>query len=410
MSRRRSRRREPLGPRRLAGIGAAAAAALFAAWWAVKLVAVQEIANPNPFMAAAVAPGDPRVKMRLAVVESVLSPGHADPRHRDAAIGALRQAALADEPFLLEAQRASAAGDGARAERLLLEARRRNPRDRLTRLMLVERYLNTERWADAGREVAVVTRLVPKAQDVLAPGLSKLAANPKYAAPMAAILDRNPSLKDAVLLQLAGSDVETGQILRLAGRAASPPGPPAGRAWQQKLLERLIVAKAYRDAYALWARFAGLPVGAAKGVYDPGFAGLAGAPPFNWDRAGGEGGRAEPTKAGLEVDYYGRLDASLARQMLLLGPGRYRFAVRADGHAPGDGSQLQWTIACADGGAVLLRLPVKGVEGPRRLAGEFDVPAGCQAQWLGLGGVSGDVATQQSAVFSGLQIARAGES
>src|SRR3954451_11277221 len=75
---RRSRRRESVTARRLAGLAAGALALLFAAWWAVKLVAVQEIANLNPFLAARVAPGDPRVKMRLAVVETVLSPGRAD--------------------------------------------------------------------------------------------------------------------------------------------------------------------------------------------------------------------------------------------------------------------------------------------------------------------------------------------
>ncbi|MFL6858129.1 MAG: hypothetical protein ACJ8EB_09515, partial [Allosphingosinicella sp.] len=345
MSRRRSRRREPLTPRRLGAIAAAAALALFAAWWAVKLIAVQEVANLNPYAAAIAAPGDPRVKMRLAVVETVTAQ-RADPARRAAAIRALRQASLADEPFLLAALDAQAAGQGARSERLLVEARRRNPRERLVRLTLLERYLSTERWADAGREIAVVTRLVPRAQDVLAPGLAKLAANPKYAAPMAQILDRNPLLKDAVLLQLAGSGVDTAQILRLAGRAAAPPGPPQGRAWQQKLLERLIGAKSYRDAFALWARFAGLPAGIAKGVYDPSFAGLAGAPPFNWDLTTGEGGHAERIRGGLEVDYYGRLDASLVRQMLLLAPGRYRLTLRADGHAEGDGTQLQWTIVC----------------------------------------------------------------
>jgi hypothetical protein len=396
--------------RRLAGLAAGALALLFAAWWAVKLVAVQEIANLNPFLAARVAPGDPRVKMRLAVVETVLSPGRADAGHRAAAIGALRRAALAEEPFLLEAQSAAAAGDGARAERLLIEARRRNPRDRLTRLMLVERLLETQRWAEAGREIEVVTRLVPKAQDVLAPGLAKLAAKPEYAVPMADILGRSPKLKDAVLAQLVTADVDAGQIVRLAGPKRASAVAGEAPAWQGKLLERMVDAGDVRGAYGLWARFTGVPAAAAKSVYDPDFRKLAGAPPFNWDFPIAEGGHAEGGQTGLQADYYGRLDAVLVRQLLMLAPGRYRLAFRADGDAKGDGAQLQWTIACARGGAELLRVPIKSVTGPRRFVGDFAVPAGCDGQWLALSGTAGDVATQQSAAFSGLRIVPAGGS
>lgn len=405
MSRRRSRRREPLTPRRIAGIGAAAALAAFAGWWAVKLTAAQEIGRVNPFVAAIVAPKDPRVQMRLAIVEMIIAPGREDPAHRDAAMRALGRSALADEPFVIEASKAQAAGDAARAERLLLEARRRNPRERLTRLLLVQLYLNSLRWSEAGSEIAVVTRLVPRAQDVLAPGLSKLAANPRYAAPIAGILARNPDLKDTVLGQLAASGAEVGQILRLAGPAVTRPGT-----WQPRLLQRQVEAGDVRGAYALWVRFGSLPATTSKAIYDPNFVGLKGAAPFNWELPAPEGGHAEMTRSGLQVDYYGRVDALLARQLMLLAPGRYRLAFRAEGSAKGDGGQLQWTIACAKAGGELLRLPLKDVTSPRRLAGDFTVPAGCEGQWLRLSGISGDVATQQSALISGLQIVAPGGS
>jgi len=399
VSRRRSRRRQPLTPWRIARIGAAAAAALFIAWWAFKLIAVEEMARANPFAAAMVAPKDPRVAMRLALVETLISPAKADPRHREAAIAALDRSALAEEPFLLEASRAQAAGNAARAERLLVEARRRNPRERLVRLMLLQRYLGTERWPEAGAEISVITRLVPRAQDLLAPALSKLAAQPQYAAPMAELLARSPGLKGAVLQQLAASGVPAGQILRLAGPATRRAGP-----WQQTLLVSLIGAGDIRGAYSVWLRVSGISGGQWKGVYDPGFAGLGGPPPFNWSYSGGEGGNAERSRGGLQVDYFGRVDTQLVKQVLLLAPGRYRFDFRAQGNASGDGGRIQWSITCAKGGAELLRLPLAGVTSLRGFSAAFTVPAGCDGQWLTLSGSAGDVAGQQSALISGLRI------
>lgn len=361
------------------------------------------MAKANPFAAAMVAPKDPRVQMRLAVVDTLIAPGQANPAHREAAIGALDRSALAEEPFLLEASRAEAAGDAARAERLLVEARRRNPRERLVRLMLLQRYLGTERWPQAGAEISVITRLVPRSQDLLAPALSKLAAQPQYAGPMSELLLRSPGLKGAVLQQLAASGVSAGQILRLAGPAAR-----RGGAWQQTLLESLIGAGDIRGAYSVWLRVSGVHGGEWKSVYDPAFAGLTAPPPFNWSYSGGEGGNAERSRGGLQVDYFGRVDTQLIRQMLLLAPGRYRFEFRAQGNASGDGGRLQWSIACAKGGAELMRLPLTGVTSPRGFAAAFTVPSGCDGQWLTLSGSAGDVAGQQSALISGLRISEGG--
>jgi hypothetical protein len=373
------------------------------------MTTVDAVVSRNPFLAAAVAPEHPRVKMALARLEFDLRQGRVTPAARQGAIDALRHSALAEDPFLLAGVQAIADGNPRHGEALLEESRRRNPRSRLTRLLLLDRYLRAGRVDPAGGELTALTQLVPEAGAALAPGLADMARDPKLASGTATMLARTPQIRDAVLVQLASANADPALILRIAERGA--PSAP-GADWQRILSARLVAQGRVAEAYGLWKRFSGASAPAeGKGLYDPGFKGLPGGPPFGWELAGGGEAAAERAPGGsLQVDYYGRTAVQLARQLTMLKPGAYRLQMRVEGDAKGEGSRLTWNVTCLGSKASLLQLPLVGIDSsPRVLGGSFTVPAsGCAAQSVSLDGAPGDVPAEQSATIGALELRPAG--
>lgn len=327
-----------------------------------------------------------------------------------AAVGkAATQVPLSAEPFFLFGFRALSDGDRVRGTRLIEEARRRNPRHRLARLLWLDHLLTTNRTAEATVELAAIRRLVPEATDMIVDQLARLAVDPRSAGAVAKTLRSEPLLDD-VLERLARNGADVGQILTLAasGRRESEGSPSAP--WKIVILTRLVDAGQYQRAHALWRQFG--RVGTAQAtVYNPQFAEVAGGPPFNWQLATGAIGGVEPLRGGgLSIDYYGRESGDIATQLLLLQPGRYRLQFNAEGNAPGQGTVLQWRLTCAKaGGAVLVDAPLKGISyKPQTVRQVFDVPGDCPAQWLRLQGVSGEFPTPQIAQISQFSLQRVG--
>lgn len=378
---------------------------VYVGWWVVKIgVANAEVDN-NPFVAATVAPNNPRVRINLAMAYFLGQGGRVPDESRRAAFEALKQAPLAAEPYLLAAVDALARGDTQRGDRLLEEARRRDPRLRLARLLLLDRYLREGRVAEAVVEMKSLDSLVEDAASALTAALAQMTQDPKTAQQMVPLLRRLPSLQEAVLENLVASGASESAVLNVAGPAAQS---GQSEPWKAALLSRLVANRDFGEAWDLWKRFTRFQdTGQGKGIYDPAFAGLPGPAPFNWQLTATGPGVAERSRnRGLQVDYYGRDNGELASQILMLSPGRYRFSARATGDAAGEGSRLVWSIACTPGDAGLMRLPMTGVaSAPRQFDGLFTVPAsGCAAQWLKLSGETGDIATNQSATISRVSI------
>jgi hypothetical protein len=376
------------------------------------MAVVSALVDLNPFVPAAVSPGDPRAQLGVAMLEFAYRNGRVFPATRAKAVAALDRSALADEPFLLAAVDAAAHGDEARAEALLLEARHRNPRNRMARLLLLDRFLRTGRSDAAGAELAVLSQLIPGAAEALAPELGRMARDPRSAGGLARILRHDAGIRAGVLSSLASSSAtDPDAVLQLA-RASGAATPGTAQDWQAILLRRLADHGEFARAYALWKGFVGGPAAAASGgVYDGRFARMPGPPPFNWDLASGAEGTADrgPGPA-LQVDYYGRSALALARELVLLKPGGYRLVMRVSGAAKGEGTQLVWSVSCAPGDAALVQLPLTNVaSAPRLVSAGFTVPAsGCAAQWVKLDGRPGDVAAEQNASIADLQIVPAG--
>jgi hypothetical protein len=402
----RRRRRERLTAGRIAAYAAACAGVLLAAWLVVR-TSIVDAAAANPFLAERIAPSNPRPKLAIATALLLLRGGRLPPDVQREAVEALGKAPLAEEPFLIAGIEALAKGDFRKGEQLLTEVRRRNPRQRLARLLLLDRYLREHRTTEATVEITVLARLIGGAQNVLTGQLAQMASDPATAPQMLPILAAHPDLQGAVLDSFAASGKDPELIMRVA---ALSPRRYVGRnePWQRQLVTGLVQRGEIGKALVVWAKLAGLPPppDGQKGLYDGAFRGAPGAEPFNWSLASEGIGVAERTgRSSLQVDYYGHDAGPLARQLMVLRPGRYRFQFRVNGAASGEGSRLAWTVTCQPGGAALLRLPLTGIDSTvKAYKTVFTVPAGCGSQWLQLDGLPGDVETAQSVTVGALSI------
>ena len=380
------------------------------AWQVIETGAVGALVRRSVDTAARVDRDHPAVRFGLANREFQRNRGNISAATRARAIAALDQEPLANEPFMVGALEALARGDTARSEALLVEGRRRNPRSRLIRLLLLDRYLQTGRTAEAALEIGALTRLISRAADVLVPELARMAEQPKQRRALMVALRRDPSLRNSVLIHLAEKGADADMILELAGPAAAAARPTAD-SWQKVLIDKLADRGETARAYRLWLASGGRGEAGAKGLYDGGFRGLPGLPPFNWQLFATADGVAERAPGqGLQVTYYGRQTAEMGRQLLMLQPGRYRLRFIAEGDASGEGSKIAWRVTCHPGSATLVELPIAGVKSnPRTLEGGFVVPSsGCAAQWLTLTGLPAEFPSEQNVIVRDLQIVRGG--
>ena len=386
-----------------------AAGSILLAWLVVRTSAVDALIRRNPVAAALVAPDNPRVKIALAMVEFRLNGGRVNEASRQGAFSALARSPLAEDPFLLAAIDSLAKGDEQKGEALLAETRRRDPRSRTARLILLDRYLRTNRTAEAGVEIAVLNRLIAQAAEVLVPELARMISDPKTGGALIGLLRDDPAMRDAVLGKLASGGADPELILRVARSTGAGGRSGPEPAWQPALLSKMVEKGDVQRAHLLWRGFAGVSeADPAATPYDGTFRGLPGPAPFNWQLLSSPAGVAERTQAqSLDVDYYGRERAALATQLLMLEPGRYRLSFRAQGDATGQGSRLAWVVACSGGAAAqLLEAPLQRVgSAPKTIAAAFTVPpSGCPAQWLRLTGIPDEFPTGQSATIADVRI------
>jgi hypothetical protein len=346
-----------------------------------RLSIASNLAETNPELASKLAPHSPYSLLSSAmggVGRSAASGGNPDQQTLDSLKATAGLSPLQPEPFLVQGALAERAGDMGRAEELLTQARLRNPRSNAARYLLADVWLRQGRVVEGLTEMAVLSRLFPEASVQLVPALSAYAQSPGARDKLGHILQANPQLKRPLLNALASDRANAGLVLDLAGPDVRSTDKEANR-WKEKLLRAFVSAGAYQQAFDLWRAFAGLPKGAAPLLYNGDFGKTGAPPPFNWTYISGPAGFAEPDNGRLRVLYYGRQDAPLASQLLLLGPGSYRFAVVVSG-SPAAGA-LVWTVTCAGAKSPLVQLDVAS-----GTSAQFTIPAGCPAQTLALGG------------------------
>lgn len=387
------------GAPKLVAIAVVAVVAAALAFQVIRTAAVAD-RERRPALAMALWPSHPRVvvdRMLLAIAASAARNEGAPPKVQATIQEAAIKAPLSPDPFLIAGAVAEAEGRGAAAERLLLAARDRDPRSRGTRFLLAERYVRTGRIAAGLMEMQSLVSLQARGGEAFVPALAAYARTPGAVPELRAFFAKNPRVEAAILTLLASDAANAGLVLSLAtGRPSEPD-------WRPSLLTSLASAGQYARARALWTQFYRLRQ--PPDLFNPGFAETAASPPFNWSFPQTAEGVAEPdSQGGLDVLYYGRSNAILATQLLVLKPGRYRLlavTTASDGEAG-----ISWTARCADSPQPLVTLRLR----PGTTAGEFSVPPNCQAQWLELQGMAGDLPRVSELTIRGLRLVRrAGE-
>ena len=378
------------------------AAALVAGVAVVRTAAVNSFADHAPDLAARVWADHPDVALSLAfaaIGRSAALRQEPSPAVIESIRRASRRAPLAPEPFLVRGVSAQVKGELAVAEQAFLEARRRHPRSRAARYFLAEHYLRTGRLAAGLQEISVLARLVPQAAGSTAPFLATFARAPGGSAELRRLFDRQPELRGPVLTELAKDPANARLILSLAGRSAND----APQGWQAQLIDSLLRAGDYRQAHQIWRSVAG--VSQPGLLFDPAFRGSSAPAPFNWTLAAGGTGFAERVDNGLHVVFYGRDNATLASQLLVLEPGSYRLAMRVAGDTRA--SLLAWRVICLPGRNGVAEVPLNKAATGGRLEAAFVVPGGCPAQQLELAGTAPDVPRQVDVTISQLSLTRA---
>ena len=402
------------GEARSSGRRAAAWAVTAASPLIVYLVVKATAAGIAPAAAVALAalpPADPsptlKVLGRVAQQQNY--------RVDDSTLGQARQGLtrlpLAFEPFFVAARAAEQRGDLRRAIALMEEARHRRPSYPAVRMQLMVYYTKAQRFREALAEVDVILRRNGELRPVLLPELTKLIADRRGRAALAAILATEPSWREE-FFNAAGArklDPADARDLYQRVRALKPRG--------DLRLERQLILQAQAStgdyAGARDTLVAGLPErerAANRFLFDGAFRGVSAPKPFGWKFEDLDVGRAEPSRDGgrtyLDVAYFGGRAVVLAEQVLALRPGRYtlRLAARSDNGI--SSGTLFWRVTCLPAHNPIGVLVMSQV-GPadRRFAAPVAVPAtGCASQALRLVAEPGDVAAVVNLQVSNLEI------
>ena len=212
-------------------------------------------------------------------------------------------------------------------------------------------------------EIAACLDCFPKAGRVRA-GAGRLCANARRGAPLRNLFRSSPELEPLVLATLADDARNAELILALWGR----------QQWRADPADRRVAGQAHQQADrtgAVCESLCGLAAGRRRRATVGGrfqsrvrevgprrrrSTGSSLPPAVLSSRPGNR----------LQVIYFGRNDAVLAEQVLLLAPGRYRLSMGIS-DPPGEGGEIAWTsLACL--GARSISPPSDHAGGPSRQA------------------------------------------
>lgn len=367
-----------------------AAAGLSIGWLCIR-AALVGATPPDAPSVLRYAPHDPDVVLENASDALVRQHGILDRATLDAVRRAATAAPLDARAFLILGHQQMLDGEPRRALATWEAGQRLDPRQRLIHILLLDRYLRTDRYADAATQFSVLARLMGETQASVATAMAQMGLAPETRDAVLRTLATDPNLERVVLVALARSDTSPLTMFALASAAARAEAGN-GQSWGPVLVARLVEHGRFGEARAVWVRIHHLPAAAtATPIFNAGFAPSAASAPFNWTLAAGGPGAADLRQGGLAIEYYGRDSGELASQLLVLRPGRYRFSFAVEPGKIDTAARLFWTLACATGEkATLMNAPVVAAAVPRRSAADFAVPANCPAQTLSVRGEAGE--------------------
>lgn len=394
-------------------------------WLSVRSAMVRTLPPTAPAIARFAA-DDPDIVLADATGRLVTQHGLLDSATLDAVRRAAVAAPLDARPYLILGHQQLLDAMPGRAVATLEAGQRLDPRQRLIHLLLLDRYLRTRRYADAATQFSVLARLLGATRAPIAVAMAQMTLTPATRDAVGRTLRGDAELERAVLKALAASDTPPATVFALASPAALADARRAD-SWGPVLVARMVGLGRYATARAVWRRVYRVPPAqAAALVTNAGFhepaapsndQSASNRPPFDWTLTADSLGAADIRENSLAVDYYGRDSGALARQLLVLPPGRYRFAVTVDPGKTDAAARLFWSLACArhpddtaseaasDDPSALMTLAVTATARAHWIATEVVVPPGCPAQVLALRGETGDFPAPLAVTLRDLDLA-----
>lgn len=354
-------------------------------WTVVQATRADFLAQSDPEAALRIEPGHPQALLRVAWAQ--LGRGDNDAAKKTG------RSLLAIEPgqgdaFAVLALAAARSGD-ADAPQLARIALQRAPRNRDVRATEAAALLKAGELSAAMAQIDALLRLSPRRGAVLFPALVQQAQDKRFAETVGAVLATDPPWRRGFLAELnkRGNAAALDQVYAWLQQHGGLSKEETTR-W----LDRMLADGRWGQAYAHWVSRLGPDADHLSTVYDGGFEREVGGPGFVWRNqpapgvftdveadAGPDGSRA------AHLHFIGRPVAQgNLRQALLLGPGRFRLTFQARTDFLRTDQGLQWVIRCDSGAPIAIVEIPDGSNGWKRLAADFEVPANCPGQWMGL--------------------------
>jgi tetratricopeptide (TPR) repeat protein len=387
----------------------AAAAAL--AWVSARAAVQSRYASSEPEVAGLIGPADGQTLASLAQARVGAASGEIDDTSRTLIRDAVAREPLLADPLALAGLDAANSGDGAKAERLMLAARKRDLRAPLVRFWLFDHFVRTGKYAEALEEVGPAIRLQPDAITAVMTVLAAMADTEKGNKALAGKLASHPFWETA-FFQTAANNTAPDALLTLLSQL-----PDANRAVeaQRAVFLALVNAGDGDRAFQAWRRL--LPAAyraRAGGIYDGNFGGWPGAEPFNWVLTSDDVGTARMVRAGdlpqssaLNVRYFGSVSGVLAMQYVPVTPGSYRLQLSARSRSTSaTGGRLNMELRCLKGD-VLATMPIDPLAAQlRTFTMPVSVPAGCDLVRAQVVGVPGELFSEVEAQITGVSLVR----
>ena len=288
-------------------------------------------------------------------------------------------------------ERSAAQGDSAAALDFFQTAVRRDPRDPLVRIQLINIYLARADEPAALQHLDALLRISPAIGDPVLRRLVSPMASAAFSAALAKRVAEDPPWRELLPAALAAStDIASAEHLLadLGGRSRFRAPEVALRA---SLLERMARPRAARQVWR-----AGLPAELKDLdglVFDGGFESGEGPQPYGWQWrsvasavAGVDTSQPAEGRSALTLEFDGRIvDVFSVSQDLVLGPGLYRMDLQADIALDNAGRGFAWIVGCRDSSIQMARLQVPArTQGWQRFSVSFDVSPLCPRQRLEL--------------------------
>lgn len=362
--------------------------ALPVAWIAMGVSQAGQARLSKPDPALLIRPYDTRVSaIRLERELGVPNPG-IDVLDRAALLA--RQALSRDPTNIVAARSLALASlahnDAATARRILGYAQSLSRRDLPTQLMLIEFSVQDGDVSGALEHYDIALRTNREAPRILYPVLAEALSIPDLITPIVGKINAGAPWGPTFVDFAVGTATSDAAVLRLyqltsKTRAAWP------QAVSGALVARLVKSGKYAEAAQVFDQY---NPGVRQNIADGDFSRDHGMPPFDWQFTAQEDLTAEREAVDGSGNFVLSLSSSdgaageLARQLLVLKPGTYRFEGAHGPNDPAGGPQwLRWAVRCDGQARDFVQGDIRLGASEGKFSAGFSVPAqSCGAQWL----------------------------